>query len=38
MAEWLSKHGGRDNAYTATENTNYHFDVLSEYFEEALDR
>lgn len=32
------QHGGSDNAYTDTENTNYHFDVNADCFEEALDR
>eukprot|EP01104_Vermistella_antarctica_P017836 TRINITY_DN6412_c0_g1_i1.p1 TRINITY_DN6412_c0_g1~~TRINITY_DN6412_c0_g1_i1.p1 ORF type:complete len:1087 (+),score=280.46 TRINITY_DN6412_c0_g1_i1:370-3261(+) len=35
---FLQKHGGRSNAYTSTESTNYFFDVLSEHLEGALDR
>lgn len=33
-----NQHGGSDNAYTDTENTNYHFDVNADCLEEALDR
>ncbi|KAM1738705.1 hypothetical protein ACFX11_014496 [Malus domestica] len=33
-----AQHGGRTNAYTASENTNYYFDINSDGFEEALDR
>lgn len=32
------KHGGSTNAFTATEHTNYYFDVNADCFEEALDR
>ena len=32
------KHGGSTNAFTATEGTNYYFDVNADCFEEALDR
>ncbi|KAG6484004.1 hypothetical protein ZIOFF_060797 [Zingiber officinale] len=32
------QHGGSRNAYTASEHTNYHFDVNVDSFEEALDR
>ncbi|KAG6771274.1 hypothetical protein POTOM_022622 [Populus tomentosa] len=32
------KHGGSTNAYTASDHTNYHFDVNSDCFEDALDR
>ncbi|PPD74245.1 hypothetical protein GOBAR_DD28830 [Gossypium barbadense] len=31
-------HGGRTNAFTASEMTNYFFDVNTDCFEEALDR
>ncbi|KAH9294448.1 hypothetical protein KI387_040343, partial [Taxus chinensis] len=31
-------HGGRSNAFTSSEHTNFHFDVNASYFEEALDR
>ncbi len=37
-AEFLSSHGGYDNAFTSTQNTNYHFKVSSDYLKEALDR
>ena len=37
-SNFLSKHGGYDNAYTSFENTNYFFKVDSNYLEEALDR
>ena len=37
-SDYLSRHGGYDNAYTSTENTNYFFRVGSEYLREALDR
>ena len=33
-----AQRGGRRNAYTASEHTNYYFDVNSDGFEEALDR
>src|SRR5699024_834553 len=36
--EFISAHGGSNNAYTAFENTNYYFDVVPEALEEALDR
>lgn len=36
-SEFLSKHGGRSNAFTATENTNYYFDVLPDKLEAVLD-
>lgn len=32
------QHGGRSNAYTSSEDTNYQFDVNAEFLEEALDR
>ncbi|KAL4558067.1 hypothetical protein LXL04_036263 [Taraxacum kok-saghyz] len=35
---YISAHGGRTNAYTSTQNTNYYFDVNADCFEEALDR
>ncbi|RXH76697.1 hypothetical protein DVH24_019585 [Malus domestica] len=37
-SKYISEHGGRTNAYTASENTNYYFDINSDGFEEALDR
>ena len=35
---FLVAHGGRSNAYTASDHTNYFFDVDPEYFQEGLDR
>mmetsp|Transcript_42106 Transcript_42106/g.86001 ORF Transcript_42106/g.86001 Transcript_42106/m.86001 type:complete len:1067 (-) Transcript_42106:67-3267(-) len=34
---FLSQHGGSSNAYTSTESTNYHFDIVPKHFTEALD-
>lgn len=34
----LSQHGGKTNAFTSSQQTNYHFDVNTDAFEEALDR
>ena len=36
--QFISSHGGRHNAYTAFEDTNYFFDVEAGYLEAALDR
>ncbi len=36
--EYLSKHGGDANAYTSSDNTNYFFEVGTEFLEGALDR
>lgn len=36
--EFLNKHGGYHNAYTSSQNTNYHFSVNYQYLEPALDR
>lgn len=36
--EFISQHGGDNNAYTAEENTNYFFDVENSSLEPALDR
>merc|ERR1711908_258934 len=33
-----NKHGGTSNAFTAMEDTNYYFQVTSEYLDGALDR
>lgn len=33
---FINNHGGSSNAYTAKERTCYFFDVMAEYFEEAL--
>ncbi|WP_261397644.1 insulinase family protein [Halomonas sp. DP8Y7-3] len=35
---YISRHGGRHNAFTASLNTNYFFDVEADAFEGALDR
>lgn len=35
---FISEHGGRHNAYTSDDNTNYFFDVDKNYLEPALDR
>ncbi|MCY3860242.1 MAG: insulinase family protein [Gammaproteobacteria bacterium] len=37
-SEFISKHGGNRNAYTASELTNYYFDIDEQQFPEALDR
>ncbi len=34
---FINKHGGKTNAYTAPDTTNYHYSVLNKYFEESLD-
>ena len=36
--EFLHRHGGRSNAYTAQEHTNYKFDVAADHLEPAMDR
>ncbi|HLT13401.1 MAG TPA: insulinase family protein [Marinobacter sp.] len=36
--QFIRSHGGSHNAYTAFEDTNYFFDVESEFLEPALDR
>lgn len=35
--DYISEHGGRTNAFTGTENTNYFFDVAAGHLEGALD-
>lgn len=35
---FIQSHGGKLNAYTAHENTNYYFDIASDSLEPALDR
>ncbi len=35
---YISRYGGSHNAYTASEHTNYFFDIDPEYLEPALDR
>lgn len=37
-SKFISEHGGKTNAYTSNESTNFHFDVNSDHLEEALDR
>ena len=37
-SNFLSQHGGYNNAYTSSVNTNYHFSVNYAYLDEALDR
>ncbi|KAJ7972217.1 insulin-degrading enzyme-like 1, peroxisomal [Quillaja saponaria] len=37
-SKYITEHGGSTNAFTASENTNYHFDVNIDGFKEALDR
>ncbi|KAM7272144.1 hypothetical protein ACFE04_031358 [Oxalis oulophora] len=37
-SKYITEHGGSTNAFTASEHTNYHFDVNTDCFEEALDR
>lgn len=36
--EFISQHGGRFNAYTAAENTNYFFEIDNDQLDAALDR
>ncbi|MFQ5760007.1 MAG: insulinase family protein, partial [Acidiferrobacterales bacterium] len=36
--DFVSTHGGRHNAYTAFEHTNYFFDIDKDYLEPGLDR
>ncbi|XVE95949.1 hypothetical protein REPUB_Repub02eG0179500 [Reevesia pubescens] len=37
-SKYIAEHGGSTNAFTASEQTNYYFDVNIDCFEEALDR
>ncbi|GLT29358.1 hypothetical protein SLA2020_042300 [Shorea laevis] len=37
-SKYIAEHGGSTNAFTASESTNFHFDVNTDGFEEALDR
>ncbi|KAE9621676.1 putative insulysin [Lupinus albus] len=37
-SKYITEHGGSTNAFTASEQTNYYFDVNKDGFEEALDR
>ena len=36
--QFISAHGGRSNAYTSSDHTNYFFDVQPAHFEAAMDR
>lgn len=36
--EFISNHGGMENAFTATEDTNFFFDIDKDYLDGALDR
>ncbi|GAV77761.1 Peptidase_M16 domain-containing protein, partial [Cephalotus follicularis] len=37
-SKYIIEHGGSTNAFTASDHTNYYFDVNTDSFEEALDR
>ncbi|PRQ44705.1 putative insulysin [Rosa chinensis] len=37
-SKYITEHGGRTNAFTAAEHTNFYFDINPDGFEEALDR
>ncbi|XP_062117724.1 insulin-degrading enzyme-like 1, peroxisomal isoform X1 [Humulus lupulus] len=37
-SKYITEHGGSTNAFTASEHTNYYFDVNADCFEEAVDR
>ena len=37
-SNFLSTHGGYDNAFTSTQETNYYFSVQADYLDQALDR
>jgi insulysin len=37
FSDYLSKNGGRHNAYTSQINTNYYFDIVSQNFDNILD-
>ena len=37
-SSYLSTNGGYSNAYTSRDHTNYHFEIIPEAFEGALDR
>ena len=36
--EFISSHGGSDNAFTASENTTYYFEIDKDFLDETLDR
>ena len=35
--KFVKDHAGSTNAYTANDNTNYHFEIATGHFKEALD-
>ena len=37
-SEFIKNNGGEDNAWTSFEDTNYHFEVANDAFEQTLDR
>ncbi|KAM0952033.1 putative insulysin [Dioscorea sansibarensis] len=37
-SKFITEHGGSTNAYTASEHTNFFFDINADYLDEALDR
>ncbi|WOK97143.1 insulin-degrading enzyme-like 1, peroxisomal isoform X2 [Canna indica] len=37
-SKYITEHGGSTNAYTSSEHTNFHFEVNTDCFEEAVDR
>ena len=37
FSKFIEDHAGSTNAYTSNENTNYHFEVATSNFKEALD-
>ena len=37
-SKFISEHGGKTNAYTSNESTNFHFDVNSDHLKGGLDR
>ena len=37
-SSFLSQRGGSSNAFTSSEHTNFHFDIPSEHFSDALQR
>lgn len=38
FSKFLSEHGGSYNAFTASDHTNFYFDIIPEYLESILDR
>ena len=37
FSKFIEDHAGSTNAYTSNENTNYHFEIATSHFKEALD-